>query len=50
MSALEGIPARELIIWENDDLRSSLFRGLAEAAEGNGRELDWLDKVDVDDE
>ena len=36
------IPKRELLVWENAELRASLFRGLAEAAEGKGRPLDWV--------
>ena len=28
------IPARELVVWENADLRASVLRGLAEAAAG----------------
>jgi hypothetical protein len=41
------IPERELIVWENADLRASLFRGLAEAAEGQATRLDWV-TADVD--
>ena len=37
-----SIPRRELVVWENDQLRASLFRGLADAAEGKVRRLDWL--------
>jgi len=36
-----SIPKRELFVWENDQLRASLFRGLADAAEGKLRRLDW---------
>jgi hypothetical protein len=42
-----SIPKRELLVWENDQLRASLFRGLADAAEGKVRRLDWL--TDGDD-
>lgn len=37
-----SIPKRELLVWENDELKASLFRGLADAAEGKLRRLDWL--------
>jgi hypothetical protein len=44
-----SIPKRELFVWENDELKASLFRGLADAAEGKVRRLDWLTD-DGDDE
>ncbi len=46
-----SIPKRELLVWENDDLKASLFRGLADAAEGKIRSLDWVtaDDEDADD-
>lgn len=49
---LATIPKRELLVFENDELKASLFRGLADAAEGNIRALDWVtaDDEDVDDE
>ncbi|WP_018687075.1 hypothetical protein [Actinokineospora enzanensis] len=47
---LASIPKRELLVWENGELRASLFRGLADAAEGNVRRLDWLTSDDEDDE
>ncbi|MGH3862444.1 hypothetical protein [Actinokineospora sp.] len=47
---LASIPKRELLVWENDGLRASLFRGLADAAEGNVRRLDWVTADDEDDE
>lgn len=49
LTPLASIPKRELLIWENDALKASLFRGLADAAEGKTRRLDWLTQ-DVDDE
>ncbi|HEX5407593.1 MAG TPA: hypothetical protein VFX16_35405 [Pseudonocardiaceae bacterium] len=44
-----SIPKRELLVWENEQVRASLFRGLADAAEGKTRRLDWLTE-DTDDE
>jgi hypothetical protein len=46
---LASIPKRELLVWENDELRASLFRGLADAAEGNARTLDWVTADDEED-
>ncbi|MDQ3405850.1 MAG: hypothetical protein M3548_21055 [Actinomycetota bacterium] len=46
---LASIPKRELLVWENDALRASLFRGLADAAEGNARPLDWVTADDDED-
>lgn len=42
LSPVVSVPKREMIIWENDTLRASLLRGLADAAEGNVRQLDWV--------
>jgi hypothetical protein len=42
LTPVASIPKRELLVWENDQLRASLFRGLADAAEGKLRRLDWL--------
>lgn len=39
---LATIPQRELLVFENEELKASLFRGLADAAEGNVRTLDWV--------
>ncbi|UOX85304.1 hypothetical protein MUY14_26305 [Amycolatopsis sp. FBCC-B4732] len=47
LTPLASIPRRELLVWENDELRASLFRGLAEVAEGKARALDWVTS-DVD--
>lgn len=44
-----SVPGRELLVWENDELRASLFRGLADAAEGQGRPLPWVTAVEDDD-
>lgn len=49
LTPLASIPRRELLVWENEELRASLYRGLAEAAEGNVRRLDWVtDSTDED--
>lgn len=37
LTPMASIPARELLVWQDAELRASLFRGLAEAAEGNVR-------------
>ncbi|MDQ3578142.1 MAG: hypothetical protein M3443_11190 [Actinomycetota bacterium] len=48
---LASIPKRELMVWENDELRASLFRGLADAAEGKAQKLDWVTAdVEIDEE
>ena len=49
LTPLASIPARELIVWENDELRMALARGLAQAAEGQVKRLDWVTE-DPDDE
>jgi hypothetical protein len=46
---IASIPKRELLVRENEQLRASLFRGLADAAEGKTRRLDWLTE-DIDEE
>lgn len=46
---LASIPRRELLVWENEELKASLFRGLADAAEGNLRRLDWVTAEDERD-
>lgn len=52
LTPLASIPKRELLVWESDELRASLYRGLADAAEGNVRALDWVTGDDAagDDE
>ena len=50
LTPLASIPRRELLVWENDELRASLFRGLADAAEGNVRRLDWVTAEDAEDD
>lgn len=34
LTPLASIPRRELLIWENDELRASLLRGLGDVASG----------------
>ncbi|BCB84695.1 hypothetical protein [Phytohabitans suffuscus] len=46
LTPLASIPARELLVWENDELRAGLFRGLADAAEGKVKRLDWVTQGD----
>lgn len=51
LTPLASIPKRELLVWENAELRASLFRGLAEVAEGKGRPLPWVTaEADEDDD
>lgn len=40
LTPLASIPRRELLVWENKDLRESLLRGLADVAAGRVREFD----------
>ncbi|MDQ1734600.1 MAG: hypothetical protein QOH56_851 [Pseudonocardiales bacterium] len=42
LTPLASIPKRELIVWENEELRASLFRGLADVADGKIKRMDWL--------
>lgn len=49
LTPLASIPKRELLVWQNDELRASLFRGLADAAEGNARALSWVTDDEEDD-
>lgn len=39
LTPLVSIPRRELLVWENETLRESLARGLAEAAAGQTVDL-----------
>jgi len=50
LTPLVSIPKRELLVWENDELRASLFRGLADAADGNVRPLTWVTAEDDEDD
>lgn len=49
LTPLASIPKRELLVWENEELRASLFRGLADAAEGKVRPLSWVTDGEDDD-
>ena len=42
LTPVVSIPKREQLVWEDDKLRASLFRGLADAAEGRVRRIDWV--------
>lgn len=45
LTPLASIPKRELLVWEDDALRGSLLRGLADSAEGRvNRRDDVLDE------
>lgn len=46
LTPLTSIPKRELLIWENDELRASLLRGLGDAGAGRVEPVDDL----LDDE
>lgn len=49
LTPVASIPKRELIVWENDDLRASILQGLADFASGRVEPLDdWV--ADGDDE
>jgi hypothetical protein len=39
LTPLASIPKRELIVWENADLRASLARGLTDSANGDVHDL-----------
>ncbi|MHB8296374.1 MAG: hypothetical protein ACYDH5_17530 [Acidimicrobiales bacterium] len=44
LTPIASIPKRELLVWENDELRRSLLRGLGDSAEGRiTRRDDLLD-------
>lgn len=52
LTPLASIPKRELLVWEDDTLRASLLRGLADAAQGRFSRHDDLldDDNDLDDD
>ncbi|TDV52263.1 hypothetical protein [Actinophytocola oryzae] len=50
LTPLASIPKRELLVWENEELKASLFRGLADAAEDKTTRLDWLTEDENDDD
>jgi hypothetical protein len=41
-------PEAGLLVWENDELWASLFRGLADAVEGKAGPLGWVTAGDED--
>lgn len=50
LTPLASIPKRELLVWENDELRASLLRGFHDAAAGRVAPMDdWLDRDDEDE-
>lgn len=49
LTPLASIPRRELIVWENQDLRASLAQALADSAAGNTLDLgDFSQHADDD--
>jgi len=47
LTPLASIPKRELLVWEDQELRTSLLRGLADATQGRvARRDDLLDGAD----
>ena len=50
LTPLASIPKRELLVWGNEELKASLFRGLADAAEGKTQRLDGLTEDQGDGE
>jgi hypothetical protein len=47
LTPMASIPQRELLVWENESVRNSLLRGLADAAAGRvSRRDDYLDGDD----
>jgi hypothetical protein len=49
LTPVVSIPKRELLVWEDDELRASLFRGLADVAEGKVQHLDWVTEPEDDE-
>jgi hypothetical protein len=50
LTPMASIPARELLVWENESVRNSLLRGLADVAAGRvSRRDDYLDGDDDDE-
>jgi len=50
LTPLASIPKRELIVWENQELRTSLAQALADSAAGNTLDLgDFTQYVDDED-
>ncbi len=46
LTPLVSIPKRELIVWENDKLRASVARGLADSAAGRTEEMTFAEYAD----
>ncbi|MGH3813551.1 MAG: hypothetical protein ACRDUV_14050, partial [Pseudonocardiaceae bacterium] len=47
LTPLASIPKRELLVWENEELRASLLRGLADVTQGRvARRDDLLEDAD----
>jgi hypothetical protein len=44
-----SVPKRELLVWNDESVKASLGRGLADVAEGNFRRLDHLTEDVTDD-
>lgn len=50
LTPMASIPQRELLVWENESVRNSLLRGLADAADGRvSQRDDYLDGDDTDE-
>ncbi|PQM49852.1 hypothetical protein C5U48_23395 [Mycolicibacter virginiensis] len=49
LTPMASIPQRELLVWENESVRNSLLRGLADAAEGRASQRDDYLDDDVDE-
>lgn len=50
LTPMASIPQRELLVWENESVRNSLLRGLADAAAGRvSQRDDYLDGDDTDE-
>jgi hypothetical protein len=50
LTPMASIPQRELLVWENESVRNSLLRGLADGAAGRvSQRDDYLDGDDTDE-
>jgi hypothetical protein len=50
LTPMASVPQRELLVWENESVRSSLLRGLADAAAGRvSQRDDYLVGDDTDE-
>lgn len=50
LTPLATIPKRELLVWENEQLRASLARGLAQSAAGETVEVGDFSRYAADDD